>query len=109
MNSNPETVKIEIIPTIFPDYNTKNNLPPDHKTTEITVARLKHGHLRQMQRLSKDDQIHYLMSELTGLSGLDLDELDADDSAKLTQVIFNFMARFAQMAQNMGGKPFNER
>lgn len=94
-------VTVEIIPTIFPDHNKKNQLPADHEITTITVKRLKHGHLRAMQKLNERDQIHYLMSELTGLSQSDLDELDADDSAKLSEVIFGFMKRFSQIAKNI--------
>src|SRR5688572_4638861 len=104
MSQQQDIVIIEIIPTIFPEYNAKNNFPPDHKSTKLSVKRLKHGHLREMQRLNQSEQIHYLMSELTGLSQADLDELDADDSAKLSQVIFGFMKRFAEMAKNMGGR-----
>lgn len=95
-------VAIEIFPTVFPQHNSKNNLSSDHKTSSLSVKRLKHGHLRAMQRLNEEDQIHFLMSELTGLAQEDLDELDAEDSAKLSEVIFGFMKRFAQIARDMG-------
>ena len=94
-------VAIEIFPTIFSQYNAKNNLPSDHQTKALNVKRLKHGHLRALQRLNEEDQIHFLMSELTGLTQTDLDELDAEDSAKLSEVIFSFMQRFAKMAKEM--------
>jgi hypothetical protein len=96
-------VAVEIFPTTFPEYNVKNNLPTEHKLANLNVKRLKHGHLRAMQRLGEQDQIHFLMSELTGLSQTDLDELDAEDSAKLSEVIFSFMQRFAKMARDMAG------
>jgi hypothetical protein len=94
-------VTIEIIPTIFPQCNAKNNLAADHKTSSLSVKRLKHGHLRSMQRLNEDEQIHFLMSQLTELSPTDLDELDIEDSAKLSEVIFGFMRRYAQMAKEI--------
>lgn len=100
MNEQNE-IKIEIFPTIFPQLNAKNNLAADHKTSEITVKRLKHGHLRNMQRMNNEDQIHFLMSQLTGLSASDLDELDVEDSAKLSEAIFGFMRRYAQIAKEM--------
>jgi hypothetical protein len=99
--SKQEDIKIEIIPTVFPQFNAKNNLAADHETTTLTVNRLKHGHLRNMQRLGEGDQIHFLMTQLTGLSQSDLDELDVEDSAKLSEVIFGFMRRFAQIAKEM--------
>jgi len=100
MNEQNE-IKIEIIPTSFPQFNTKNNLPADHKTAALSVKRLKHGHLRSMQRLNEEDQIHFLMTQLTGLTETDLDELDVEDSAKLSEVIFGFMRRYAQIAKEL--------
>ncbi len=99
--STQEDIKIEIFPTVFPQFNAKNNFPADHVTTTLLVNRLKHGHLRSMQRLNEGDQIHFLMTQLTGLSQSDLDELDVEDSAKLSEVIFGFMRRFAQIAKEM--------
>jgi len=95
------TITLEILPTVFPQHNLSNNLSNNHETTTLQVKRLKHGHLRAMQRLNEDEQIHFLMTELTGLSQTDLDELDAEDSAKLSEIIFNFMRRFAQVAKEM--------
>jgi hypothetical protein len=96
-----EAITIDIIPTIFPDYNVKNNLAAEHKTTSLTIKRLKHGHLRAIQRIPEADQIHYLMTELSGLTQNDLDELDVEDSAKLSEVIYGFMKRFAEIAKQM--------
>ena len=98
---NDTEVTIKIIPTVFPQLNAKSNLAADHQTTTITVKRLKHGHLRHMQRMNEGDQIHYLMSQLTGLSQDDLDELDVEDSAQLSETIFGFMRRYAQIAKEM--------
>lgn len=96
-----DDIIIEIIPTVFSQYNAKNNFPSDHKTKTLAVKRLKHGHLRAMQKLNERDQMHYLMAQLTGLTQADLDELDVDDSAKLSETIFGFMRRFAQVAKDM--------
>ena len=92
---------IHIIPTIFPHHNSKNNLPPDHQTASLTLSRLKHGHLRAMQKLEAMDQMQFLMSQLTGLNSVDLDELDMQDSAKLTEIIYGHMKRFAELAREM--------
>tara|TARA_R110000868_G_scaffold78286_11_gene223650 strand:- start:395 stop:703 length:309 start_codon:yes stop_codon:yes gene_type:complete len=100
MSDNRE-VTIEIFPTVFPQLNAKNNLPADHETTSVVVKRLKHGHLRNLQRMGEEEQIHFLMGELTGLSQSDLDELDVEDSAKLSEAIFGFMKRYAQIAKEM--------
>lgn len=102
MQSTDRNVSVDIIPTVFPKFNAKNNLAMDHVTSTLTIARLKHGHLRAMQKMKETDHIHYLMSELTGLSQDDLDELDAEDSAKLSEVIFSFMKGYAKIAKDMG-------
>lgn len=94
-------VILEIIPTIFPQYNSQHHLPADHETTKLSVKRIKHRHLRALQKLSENDQIHFLMTELTGLTQDDLDELDVEDSAKLSEVIFGFMRRYADIAREM--------
>lgn len=96
------TIKLDITPTVFVQYNKKLSLPVDHVTSSLTVTRLKHGHLRSMQRMDEGEQIHFLMSTLTGLDQTDLDELDIEDSAKLSEVIFGFMKRYAQIAKEMG-------
>ena len=99
--STQNEIVIEIFPTVFPQLNAKSNLPADHETTSVSVKRLKHGHLRNLQRMNEEDQIHFLMSTLTGLSQADIDELDVEDSAKLSETIFSFMKRYAQIAKEM--------
>lgn len=94
---------IEIQPTIFPQHNLQNHLSPDHKTTSLTLSRLKHGHLRSMQKLETMDQMQFLMSQLTGLQPIDLDELDIQDSAKITKIIYKIMKEFAELAKEMEG------
>jgi hypothetical protein len=96
-----DNVILNIRPTIFIDLNKKNGLAADHHSTTITVNRLKHKHLRVMQKLAEVDQMNYILSELTGLSEVDLDELDAEDSAALTEVIFDFMKKYAEIARKM--------
>ncbi len=93
--------RIDIIPTVFPQYNLKNHLSPDHQTTSLALTRLKHGHLRVMQKLEAIDQMQFLMSQLTGLDQADLDELDMVDSAKITEIIYGYMKRFSQIAKEM--------
>ena len=90
---------LEITPTAFPDLNKKLQQTPDHETTEIVVQRMKHKHIRLMQTMSEAEQIQYIMSQLTGLSDADLDELDAEDSAALSEIIFGYMKRYAQLAK----------
>jgi hypothetical protein len=99
--SDQKEIKIDIYPTVFAELNAANNLPADHETKSVIVKRLKHGHLRNLQRMNEEDQIHFLMSTLTGLSQADLDELDVEDSAKLSETIFGFMKRYAQIAKEM--------
>lgn len=101
--SEKSSVTLQINPTVFEDFNKKNGLAADHVTTQIIVERMKHKHIRVMQAMKEADQIHYIMSQLTGLSQADLDELDAEDSAALSEIIFGFMKKYAMMAREMAG------
>ncbi len=94
-------IVLEIMPTVFPDLNKKMEQSPDHETCEITVLRMKHKHIRNMQAMSEAKQLHYVMSELTGLTAKDLDELDAEDSAALSEIIFGYMKKYADVAKQM--------
>lgn len=92
------------IPTAFPDYNKAHGLSEEHETKTLKVQRMKHKHFRKMQSMPEAKQIHYIMGELTGLSQNDIDELDAEDSAALSEVIFSFMKKYADIAKQMGGR-----
>ncbi|OGT45278.1 MAG: hypothetical protein A3E83_08410 [Gammaproteobacteria bacterium RIFCSPHIGHO2_12_FULL_41_20] len=99
-----QTVTLNLtVPTVFPKHNVKQGLPVDHVTTSLEVARLKHKHFRKMQTMAEEQQIHYIMSELTGLSSDDVDELDAEDSAALSEIIFGFMKRYADISRKLAG------
>ena len=52
MNDNEVTIGNHSSHT-FPQLNAKANLPAEHKTSLISVKRLKHGHLRNMQRMNE--------------------------------------------------------
>ena len=101
MSEVKEPIVLKIAPTVFPDLNTKKGLEADQETSEIIVQRMKHKHIRQMQSMSEQKQIHYIMSELTGLSQKDIDELDIEDSAALSEIIFGFMKKYANIAKDL--------
>ena len=104
MSETKSAITLElVVPTVFPDLNKKNGYPDDHETSSIEVQRMKHKHFRKMQSMQEQKQIHYVMSALTGLSDNDLDELDVEDSAKLSEVIFSFMQHHAELAKKMMG------
>lgn len=89
-----------VVPTVFPKFNTRNHLDADHLTTSLEVSRMKHKHFRKMQTMPEAQQIHYIMSELTGLASDDIDELDAEDSAGLSKIIFGFMKGYADISSH---------
>lgn len=95
-----DPVELElVVPTAFPSLNRTLGQDEDTEHTHITVQRMKHKHFRKMQTLSENKQIHYIMSELTGLCDEDLDELDAEDSAAITEIIVGYLKRYAELAQ----------
>jgi hypothetical protein len=102
MIDHKEAIKLDlIVPTVFADYNAKNNLDKNKETTSLSIQRMKHKHFRQMQSMPEEKQIHYIMSQLTMLSENDLDELDIEDSARLSEVILGFMRHYANLAKKM--------
>lgn len=104
MSQTASTVVVElVVPTIFPELNAKEGKPSDYARTSINVSRLKFSHLRKMQSLSEDQQMLYALTNLTGLSESDLDELDAVDSASIMAVVYGFMENFFKLANKMGG------
>ncbi len=99
------TVKLKLqYPGIFKDLNAKKGMPDNHETSELEVERMKHKHFRKLQTIPEEEHIHYIMRELTGLSDSDLDELDAEDSAALSELIFNFMKRYSEIARKLTGE-----
>lgn len=94
------TIKL-VVPTILKDFNTVNNLPEAHATEEIKVQRLKYKHFRGLQAVPEQEQMHYAIMKLTGLTEDDLDELDAEDVAEITGVVYGFMEKFMKLAGKM--------
>lgn len=90
-----------IVPTILKDFNAAHNLPEAHETTQIKVQRLKYKHFRGLQTVSEQDQMHYAIMKLTGLTEDDLDELDAEDVAEITSIVYSFMEKFMKLAGKM--------
>ncbi len=88
-------------PTVFPKYNSAKGFAPDHITDKLTVQRMKHKHFRKLQTMREEQQLHYLMGELTGLSQDDIDELDAEDSAALSEILFGFMKKYAEISHKI--------
>ena len=95
------------MPTAFEDFNRSNGKTEDYVTTEIRVKRLKYKHFEKLQAIPSNRQMQYAISTLTGLSQGDIGELDADDAAEITKVIYGFMTKFmklaGQMAADSGG------
>ena len=88
-------------PTVFPKLNHAKGFTPDYVTHELIVQRMKHKHFRKLQNMREDQQLHYLMGELTGLSQDDIDELDAEDSATLSEILFGFMKKYAEISHKI--------
>ena len=99
--ANSVTVALQV-PTVFADWNAKNGLAADYVASELYVKRLKFGHFKQIQTVPEMEQMHKAISMLTGLSNNDIDELDAEDAAEITTVVFGFMEKYMQLARKMG-------
>ena len=95
-------------PTVFADLNRKEGKEPDYARHELTLQRLKFKHFKAMNNIAQEKQMTYAISELTGLSDDDIDELYAEDAGEITKRIVGFMQSFVDVAKNVMSGP-NER
>ena len=55
-------------PTIFPDLNKKENKPADFARSELTLSSLKYKHFREVIKKPEEEQMHFLVLQLSNLS-----------------------------------------
>lgn len=88
-------------PTVFPDLNAKENRDASYARDEIKLIGLKYKHFRAVMNKPEDDQMHYLMLEITGLSDGDAGELTPNDAAELYHIIFHSMRKYMELGQKV--------
>lgn len=92
-------------PTVFPDLNTKENLDENYSRDFIEIARMRYGHIKQMQSVAPEEQTQWAIKTLTGLSDRDIDQLYAEDAAEITKTIFGFIEKYFSLANKMWNNP----
>jgi hypothetical protein len=88
-------------PTVFPDLNRKEGKEEGASRNEIEIKRLKFKHFKKLNDINPEEQMVYAITELTGLSESDIDELYAEDAGAITKVIIGFMQSFMDIAKNV--------
>ncbi len=88
-------------PTVFNDLNKTKNRPPESETTELPLITLKYKHFRDVLKYPERDQMHHLMLMMTGLSENDLGELNADDAAEVSKLIFSAMKKYMDLGKQI--------
>lgn len=88
-------------PTIFPDLNKKENRETNFVRNELPLSNLKYKHFRTVMNKPEEEQMHYLMLELTGLTDNDAGELTPNDAAELYHIIFNSMRKYMELGQKI--------
>lgn len=88
-------------PTVFPDFNKKENQASDFARSEIALNTLKYKHFRAVLKYPEEDQMHHLMLAMTGLSDDDLGELTPNDAAGLSRIIFQAMQEYMKLGQQI--------
>lgn len=105
-----EKVKIKLSqPTVFFDLNAKENKDKDFARDFIEVERMRYGHIKEMQTISPQEQTHWAIKKLTGLSDNDIDQLYAEDAAEITKTIFGFIEKYFSLAKKMWANPDQEK
>ena len=88
-------------PTVFPDLNKKEEKDPNYERDTLALKSLKYKHFREILKYPEEDQMHYLMKYLTGLSEVDVGELTPDDAAELSSMVFESMQKYIQLGQKI--------
>lgn len=88
-------------PTIFPDLNKQENNGNDFARRELDLKSLKYKHFRAVLEKPEEQQMHYLMLEMTGLSEDDAGELTPNDAAELYKLIFESMKGYMELGQTI--------
>lgn len=94
------TLKLEE-PTAFPDLNAAEGKEPGFERDALNLSSLKYKHFRAVAVKPEEDQMHYLMMQMTGLSDDDLGELLPSDAAKLSELVFDSMKEYMQLGQKI--------
>jgi hypothetical protein len=87
--------------TTFPDLNKNESKDANFARKTLTIGVLKYKNFREMQKLKEDDQMHYAIKTLTGLSDRDVGELYSDDAAELTGMVYNFMKKYVELGRKI--------
>lgn len=96
------TIKVQLsAPTVFPGLNHKQGKENGFARSEIEIKRLKFKHFKKLNEIKQEEQMIYAISELTGLSAEDIDELYAEDAGAITKVIIGFMKGFMDIAKDV--------
>ena len=97
-----QTILIKLsAPTVFPELNQKEGFAADFARKELHIKRLKFKHFKEMNKMKPDEQMIYAISELSGLSENDIDELYAEDAGEITKTIIGFMKTFVDVAKEI--------
>lgn len=87
--------------TVFPDLNASEGKEAGFERTVLSLTPLKYKHFRAVSQKPEEDQMHYLMMQMTGLSDDDLGELLPGDAAKLSGLVFDSMKEYMQLGQKI--------
>jgi len=101
-----DTVRVKLSnPTVFPDLNKKENLDKNHARDYIDIDRMRYGHINEMKTIAAEEQTHWAIKKLTGLSDNDINQLYAEDAAEITKTIFGFIEKYFTLAKKMWANP----
>lgn len=87
--------------TAFPDLNAAEGKDVGFERDSLSLTSLKYKHFRAVAQKPDEDQMHYLMMQMTGLSDDDLGELLPGDAAKLSELVFDSMKEYMQLGQKI--------
>jgi len=95
--------------TVFPDLNKKEEKEDSFARDFVEVERMRYGHIKEMQAISPEQQTHWAIKKLTGLSDNDIDQLFAEDAAEITKTIFGFIEKYFMLAKKVWANPDDEK
>ncbi|ALB24209.1 hypothetical protein Psal006b_00137 [Piscirickettsia salmonis] len=93
--------------TVFPSLNIKEGKAEDFQRKELQLSALKYKHFRSSLGYPEEEQMHHMMMMVSKLTEDELGELSTDDTAEISEYIFNAIEKYVRLGQRVTQVPAN--
>ncbi|ALA23614.1 hypothetical protein AVI51_09950 [Piscirickettsia salmonis] len=86
---------------ILPSLNVKEGKDQEFSRNELNLKAIKYKDFRKVMLLPEEDQMHTMMKIVSGLSEDDIGELSAEDTAEISEYVFESIHKYVQLGQKI--------